>query len=293
MADRQILLPQPVIGGHAFGRNINHDPRSLAFRIPREARPKTVFHDIFVPVLNQKNIGKCVAETGAELLGTERFWPLLSKGLKQTLSRSVDTAEAWTSDLYRELTRDDTFPGIWEPNDTGSDGLTLGKVFVRHSFASGYRHATTIGEADAAIQESPFAIGTLWLADMMTPRKDGTVKVSGAAQGGHEYLCFGRDAERDLWWFRNHWTASWGLKGTFAYDTPGLQKLLKMQGDITVLVPASEAKPEPTPVPQPETPGSVLQPAWGQLEPFMEHPRSYKNQERAVAELQRLKKALQ
>lgn len=287
MADRQILLPQPVIDGHGFGRNINHDPESLRYRVGREAKPKTVSWDIFIPILNQANIGKCVAETGAEYLGSELIWPTLSADLKKTLSTSVDTAEAWTSALYRELTSSDTFPGSWEPDDTGSDGLTLGKVLTKRKLINGYRHVTTIGEADAAIQEGPFAAGTMWLSGMDNPRTDGTVKVSGTVRGGHEYLCFARDAERDLWWFRNHWTPQWGKNGTFAYDTPGLQKLMGMQGDITVFVPLTQPKPEPTPVPVPDTPGTASQPDWAKLEPFLGHPRSYKFQAQAVTELQR------
>jgi hypothetical protein len=293
MADRQILLPQPVIGGRAFGRNINHDPESLRYKIPAQAvTPKSVEWDIFIPILNQADIGKCVAETGAEALGSEIFWKTLPREVQLAISTSVSTAETWTSALYRELTRADTFPGSWEPDDTGSDGLTLAKVLTKRGLINGYQHATTVAEAEAAIQRGPFAAGTIWLADMMTPRADGTLRISGKAVGGHEYLCFKRDAERDLWWFRNHWTARWGLKGTFAYDTPALQKLMSMQGDITSFVPLSAPKPTPTPAPGPATPTTGPQPDWARLDPFLAHPRSYKNQDAAVAELQRLKAAV-
>lgn len=295
MADRQILLPQPVVNGHGFGRNILHDPRSLAFRVGRTAAPKTVFHDIYIPVLNQRNIGKCVAETGAEYLATPQFWGLLSPELKQTLSTSVDTAEDWTLDLYRELTRNDPFPGFFEPDDTGSNGLTLGKILQRRKLINGYRHATSVPEAEAVIQDSPFAIGTIFLSGMETPRPDGTVKVSGTPLGGHEYLCFGRDAERDLWWFRNHWTREWGKDGTFAYDTAGLQLLMDQQGDITVFVPLTEPKPEPTPIPEPAQPPvtpEVSQPDWSQVEPFLAHPRAWTKATKAANEIKRWRTSL-
>jgi hypothetical protein len=297
MADRQILLPQPVVNGHGFGRNILHDPRSIPFRIGRTATPKDVEWDIYIPVLNQANIGKCVAETGAELLGSEVFWKSLPREVQLAISTSVSTAENWTLDLYRELTRNDPFPGSYEPDDTGSNGLTLGKILVKRKLVSGYQHAMSVGEAEAAIQQGPFAIGTMWLSRMETPRPDGTVLVSGTPLGGHEYLCFKRDAARDLWWFRNHWTAAWGLRGTFAYDTPALARLLAMQGDITTFVPITAPKPVPLPVapepaPQPVTPGTPSQPDWGKLEPFLVRPKSYKAQDVAVAELKRWRATL-
>lgn len=296
MADRQILLPQPVVNGHAYGRNINHDPQSIPYRMGRTATPKSVEWDIFIPILNQAAIGKCVAESGAEILGSELFWPTLDATLKARLSTSVDTAEGWTSDLYRELTRYDPFPGAWEPDDTGSNGLTLAKRLKARGLISGYRHALNVGEAEAAIQDGPFALGTMWLSGMETPRPDGTVRVEGSPLGGHEYVCFKRDAERDLWWMRNHWTEDWGLRGTFAYDTPGLQTLMDMQGDITVMVPLTQPAPTPAPVepagpvsPFPVAPGPapVSQPDWDVLEPFLTHPRSWTKAQRAAAELER------
>jgi hypothetical protein len=284
MADRKLQLPNLAVNGHAFGRNINHDPRSLAFRVVREAPAKSVEHDIVIPILNQANIGKCVAETGTEWLGWSEAWKNLPDDLKKQLS-AVDTAETWSSALYRELTASDDFPGQWEPDDTGSDGLTLGKVLTKRGLISGYQHVTTVGEAEAVIQEKPFAIGTVFLANMENPSREGIVKVSGRALGGHEYLCFKRDAVRDLWWFRNHWTADWGLNGCFAYDTAGLETLMAQQGDITVPVLSTQPKPEP--IPAPVTPAGVNQPDWSRLEPFMAHPRSYTKAGVAASELTR------
>jgi hypothetical protein len=297
MADRKILFPQPVVNGHGYGRNINHDPRSIPYRLGATAKPQDVEWDIFIPILNQGQIGKCVAESGAEMLGSEIFWNTLTPELKATISTSVDTAEDWTSALYRELTRDDTFPGSWEPDDTGSDGLTLGKVLKKRGQISGYRHVMSVGESEAAIQGGPFTIGTVWLSGMENTRPDGTVQVKGTTMGGHQYVCFKRDAGRDLWWFRNHWTEGWGLKGTFAYDTPGLQRLMSMQGDITTFVPADQPAPQPAPGPVSPVPDApvtpeVSQPDWEQLEPFMAHPRSYKSAARAADELRRWRATL-
>lgn len=289
MADRKILLPNPVVNGHGFGRNINHDPQSLRYKVGRTATAKSVEHEIVIPILNQANIGKCVAETGGEFLGWEKAWATIPDDLKRVLSK-VSTAEEWTSALYHELTATDDFPGTWEPDDTGSDGLTLGKTLTRWGLISGYQHVTTIGEAEATIQDQPFAIGTIFTEGMENPSREGIVKATGRALGGHEYLCFKRDAQRDLWWFRNHWTLEWGLKGCFAYDTATLQWLMDQQGDITVPILKTQPKPEPTPEPAP-VPG-VNQPDWAKLDPFIAHPRGVKVATAAASELARWKSTL-
>lgn len=289
MADRTILLPNPVINGHGYGRNIRHDPRSLRYKVAETATAKSVEHDIVIPVLDQGEIGKCVAETGAEFLGWSEAWSTIPDDLKRALG-TVDAAERWTSALYHELTASDDFPGTWQPDDTGSDGLTLGKVLQKMGLISGYQHVTTVGEAEATIQKQPFAIGTVFTEGMENPSYEGIVTVSGRLLGGHEYLCFKRDAERDLWWFRNHWRRDWGLNGCFAYDTAGLEKLMAQQGDITVPVLNTQPKPEPTPEPAP-TP-AVSQPDWTRLDPFIAHPRGVKVAQTAAAELTRWRASL-
>jgi hypothetical protein len=290
MADRKLQLPNLVVNGHAFGRNIRHDPRSLRFQVPQEAAAKSVEHDIVIPILDQGQIGKCVAETGAEFLGWSECWALIPDDLKRVLS-TVSTAETWTSALYHELTASDDFPGTWRPDDTGSDGLTLGKVLQKMGLISGYQHVTTIGQAEATIQRQPFAIGSIFTSGMESPSREGIVKVTGKALGGHEYLCFKRDAERDLWWFRNHWTADWGLGGLFAYDSASLQTLMAQQGDITV--PTLLSQPAPTPTPTPTPAPDVNQPDWTQIDPFLTHPRAWSKAMPAATELTRWKGTLQ
>jgi hypothetical protein len=291
MAERTIHFPhRPFVEGRGFGRNIRHDPRSFRYRIGTESTPTTVFWDRHGPILDQGNLGSCVANTGADLLLTGPFWSTVPEDLKATLSDGT-TAETWAVDLYKELTSSDDYPGAWPPDDTGSDGLTLGKVLTRRGLISGYQHAMTVGEAHTAIQAGPFAIGTVWLSNMEDTDANGVVKVAGQVLGGHEYLCFGYDATKDLWWFDNHWTPQWGKNGTFAYTTAALQKLMNQQGDITVMVPATAPAPQPSPEPDP-APVGVNQPDWNQLDPFIAHPRGVKVAQAAAAELNRWKSTL-
>jgi hypothetical protein len=292
MADRTLMIPQVPVLGHGYGRNVRHDPQSFAYRIGETAEPTTVSWERHGPILDQGNVGACVAFTGADLLMTGPFWDTVSTDLQQLL-RDAARSDSWSLDLYRELTRADDYPGAWEPDDTGSDGLTLGKVLTKRGLVNGYRHAMSIGEAHAAIQAGPFAVGTLWLAAMEAPDSRGVVRVAGKPLGGHEYLCFGYDATDDLWWFSNHWTPRWGKDGTFAYDTPSFQKLLGMQGDITIPVPLTAPKPTPVPIPPGPSPiPTTDQPDWNILDPFIHHPRAWTLAKLAASELTRWKGTL-
>ncbi len=69
----------------------------------------------------------------------------------------------------------------------------------------------------------------------------------GSVRGGHEYECFGRDAERDLWWFCNSWGPNWGKNGTFAYDSAAMAAFMARGSDIAQGVPVSAPLPVPTP----------------------------------------------
>lgn len=248
MADRKLQLPEVRVPGRRLGRNINHDPASLRYRVPvpRHVEPATVVWERFGAIMNQGDLGRCVPTAGTGLLQCAPFWNALEPQMRVNLQQPA-FAEQYAIQAYREVTRIDPFEGAWEPDDTGSDGLSLAKLWKQLGLNNGYEHATTVMEAHAAIQKAPFIIGTAWLSGMDQPRTDGTVSVSGTNRGGHEYLCREYDLGRDLWWFDNSWGTSFGVRGRFAYDTPGLQKMMAMQGDITSMVPASAPAPQPTP----------------------------------------------
>lgn len=248
--DVKLRLPEVVVPGRRLGRHIAHDIRSASYRVGRTAAPVSVRHERHVPIYDQGDLGKCVAVTGGGLLGTGPFWPLLPVELQRVLAGTAP-ASVWTTDLYRELTRADPFPGSWEPEDTGSDGNTLGKVLTGRGLTSGWRHVMSIGEAHAAIQQGPLAVGTMWMSGMDNPTREGIVTATGTARGGHEYVCSEYDAARDLWWHDNSWGEEFGLRGRFAYDTPTRQRLMDMQGDVTALVPVTAPAPLPVPPPDP------------------------------------------
>lgn len=248
------------LGG--FGRNINHDPRSWAYRAARKAVapgaagvvPKDVGYEIHIAPLNQGNLGRCVPTAGTAMLATDPFWDTLSKELRAMLTVPA-LAEEFAVQAYRDVTRLDPFSGAWEPDDTGSDGLSLWKLFQARGYVNGSEHVMGIEDAHAALQGTaeqpgrPFPIGIPWLSEMFQPGADGVVKVNGTMQGGHEVLVYRYELARDLWWIRNSWGRSWGHNGDFAIDTPGYLKLMSMQADGTPMVPLTAPPPEPTPQP--------------------------------------------
>ena len=250
MADRRLQLAERP-GRGRLGRNINHDARSLRYLVAApgaKVTPRSVAWERHGPILDQGNLGSCVPNAATGLLMTLGFWQTMGAGLQKVLS-DADLAEQFAVQAYRDVTRADPFEGSWEPDDTGSDGLSIAKLFQGRGLNNGYQHITSVEGAHAAIQKGAFIAGTSWLADMDNPGVDGVVKVSGVSRGGHEYLCREYDLARDLWWFDNSWGLSFGLNGRFAYDTPGLVKLLGMQGDATSMVPVSRPAPVPTPQP--------------------------------------------
>jgi hypothetical protein len=261
------LLPEIVVPGRRLGRHVQHDPRSLAYRVGRTAEPTTVRWERRIPILDQGDLGACTGYATVGVLGTEPFYSLLSwGGVIPALGLTGDYAKS----VYSAATKIDPFDGAWEPDDTGSDGLSVAKVITGYGLISGYRHITSIGEAHAAIQDGPFIVGTLWMSGMDQPNYAGIVKPSGTARGGHEYECLGYHASIDQWEFVNSWSEDFGLAGHFFMDTPSFEWLLGQQGDATPFVPITAPAPQPTPQPD------AAQFPWADVDPWLSSPHWWK-----------------
>jgi hypothetical protein len=237
---RTLRIPEIIVPQHRLGRNINHDPRSLRYKVAPARVDKSVEWTRRVPVFDQGNLGSCTGNAEAGLLGTNPFFDTLPTNL------SID--EALAVKIYSMATQIDPFEGEWPPDDTGSDGLSVSKAAQQMGFISGYVWATSVDEAKTLIQQGPFIIGTEWTSNMDKPNASGVIKnpAGGMIRGGHEYECFKRDASADLWWFYNSWGDSWGKQGTFAYNSAGMAALLARMGDVTQSVPLASPPPEPT-----------------------------------------------
>jgi hypothetical protein len=257
------LLPEIVVPGRRLGRHLNHDPRSLAYRVGRTAEPRTVRWERRIPILDQGNLGACTGYATVGVLGTEPYY--------STLASRVWPWPDLARRIYSDATKIDPFDGEWEPDDTGSDGLSVAKTAKNLGYISGYQHITSIGEAHAAVQDGPFIVGSLWMSgmDQAESRDFGTVEPTGTPRGGHEYECLGYDANLDLWEFANSWSTDYGDDGYFRMTTPSFTWLLGQQGDATPFVPITAPAPQPTPQPETGFP-------WADVEPWLDSPHWWK-----------------
>ena len=240
-----------------LGRHVNHDSRSLRFLVApvvSRATPKSVKWTRHIPPFNQGNLGTCVPNTGWGILGTDPYWGTLPGDVKRVLQNAADIQQNLVLPLYRECTANDPFQGQYEPDDTGSDGLTLAKMLHKRGLISGYQHATSLAACHTAIQAGPFAVGIPWYNGMFYPDSRGVVSISGAMVGGHEIECDEYNLENDLWWFTNSWSSAWGVNGRFAMSSATFQQLLANQGDATFFVPITAPAPTPTDPPGPVSP---------------------------------------
>jgi hypothetical protein len=235
-----------------LGRHVVHDSRSRRFAA-RAADPltlKSVRHAISVPILDQGQLGSCTGHAGVAAVGSGMHWP---NGM------SAQAAHAYAVDLYSAATKLDPWPGEYEPEDTGSDGLSIAKVLQQRGVISGYQHALSLPAALTALAEGPVIVGTTWLDRMFDVGADGHLNVSGSPAGGHEYALDELDVERQRAWIRNSWGEGWGVAGRAWMSWDELGRLLADEGDCTVLVPRTEPAPQPQPAPEPAMPAEDRQ----------------------------------
>jgi hypothetical protein len=251
MADRRLQLPEIVIPSQRLGRHINHDPKSLAYKVePARAAVSVSWHRHVDP-FDQGNLGSCTIQAQLGLLATDPYWDTLPKELQDALAAPNDQVQTeLVYPRYREVTTLDPFDGAWEPDDTGSDGLSSAKVARAHGNISGFKAITSVESAHAAITDGPFMSGLLWMSGMDRPTSEGIVHATGSVRGGHEWEFAGYDATRGLWECWQSW-GNWGKDGRFYISDDDYDKLLRQQGDSTSFVPITQEPPKPKPTDDP------------------------------------------
>jgi hypothetical protein len=228
-----------------LGRHINHDPRSRRFPVRAAGPIESVQHVRHVPVFDQGQLGSCTGNAAVGCLGTGMFFATMD----QREQAIVPLNEQGAVEVYSRATVLDNFDGTYPPDDTGSDGLSVAKVLKADGFISGYSHAFGIDDLLAGLMHTPCIVGTEWTDGMFNPDAEGIIHPTGAAAGGHEYVCDGYDADRELLWFTNSWGTSWAWSGRHAMPVAEFASLLSRDGDATFFVPSDQPAPDPAPVP--------------------------------------------
>lgn len=240
-----------------LGRHINHDARSRRYPVRATEQIESVQHVRHAPVFDQGDLGSCTGNAAVGCLATGTFFGTLSDGEKQTWPLD----ETGAVRVYSLATKLDNFAGAYPPDDTGSDGLSVAKVLAEGGLISGYRHAFSIDALLAGLMSTPCIVGTEWTDDMFTADETGIIHPTGAAAGGHEYVCdqFVREGDHfgsrrwvapfDMLGFTNSWGTSWADEGRHYVSVAEFASLLSRDGDATFFVPSDQAAPEPVPVP--------------------------------------------
>lgn len=244
-----------------LGRHVHHDARSAQPRYAEGVLPRSAIKSVEwtrrIPILDQGQVGSCVPNNGPEFLGTDALGysgvtrieiPKPDARSEFAAGVSWDLDEAFALQLYRLLTRLDTYPGEWEPDDTGSDGLTLAKALKMLGFSDHYTHAFSYHALVSALQKGPVTLGLEWENSMFTTGEDGkiTIDYNSGVAGGHQVFARQFDADNDRVWIDNSWGESFGLDGRGWFQGIELAAHLKRSGDVTV---PHLAAAEPAPVP--------------------------------------------
>lgn len=233
-----------------LGRNVKLDSRSLAYAVqPADVPVTSVRHQQFIPVLDQGNIGSC---TGNAAVSCAYHVPYTAFGAPYWAYAPDETgALAW----YHDNTDNDDYPGTWEPDDTGSDGLTASKMALRAGIITGYQAALDLDSSLQALMDRPGITGIPWYNSMFDAPSSGllTVTPGSGLAGGHE-LCVdeivtadapGNGTSKLLVGGPNSWGSLWGAAGRWYLTADDWWQLRKQQGDVYFWT----AKSQPAPVP--------------------------------------------
>jgi hypothetical protein len=239
------IIPETKVPNRRLGRHVNHDSRSLQYRVAQVDSPVTKAWERKTPILDQGDLGSCTGNAMAGALGTEPFYSTLVSKLNDN-SLTLDEPEAVK--LYSEATVLDGYSGTYLPTDTGSDGLSVAKAAQKFGLITGYTHALSPDDMIAGLQKGPGIVGVNWMTGMDDINSiTAEIKPTGSVRGGHEFEVWKVDLELEQFWFYNSWSSSWGRKGAMFMTISNFEVLLKQNGDATFFTPLNQPAPTPTP----------------------------------------------
>lgn len=195
-----VVVPQlsPLLG-----RQCVQDPRSRGFAMPRtvdQSTWRTKSIRLYDPLINpNQHVGCCT--------GADKAMNANATGVRKLGSARRNYADALTA--YRWASRNDPWPGAWEPEDTGSSGLAACKAGQVLFGLGAYRWI--FNGADGVVQAlmggDSVGVGTWWTDGMFNQDTRGRIEPTGPRVGGHQYRIRGYDAATDeligrCWWGR-------------------------------------------------------------------------------------------
>lgn len=278
MSTDRIEIPEVLVEGRRLGRHVRHDPRSLRypFRAPTIELVSRRWSTDQTPILDQGNLGSCTGNaTVAALLCDNRNPYNMSLTSEQKSALNEELAIR----LYSEATAIDTFPGVYLPDDTGSDGLSVAKAAQNFGYISGYSHAFSLQDVLGALTTAPVILGIMWYEGFDEPARDGKISKTGELRGGHEICLDEIDVANQTVWFRNSWSPYWGVRGRAYMTWDTLTELLHEQGDATVFTSLAAPAPTPIPVPDPIVTSDVDEELYAVTTEWVKHKKAYKPNE--------------
>lgn len=231
-----------------FGRLVAHDSRSKAYALPAGAYA-TAKHQRYAPVFNQGRIGSCTTNAGLGALGTGIF---LTTKVKLALKQhQLDFNDVSALELYRRVTKIDEFRGAYPPDDTGSSGNAVGKLFKQLGLVAGWQHALSLDAALTELTKRPVITGVPWYSSFDRVNANGFIhrKSNARVQGGHEFVVDEINVEAEWVGCTNSWGTGYGQQGHFKMSFKLWEALLRERGDVTAFVPFDSAPEPPKPPP--------------------------------------------
>lgn len=235
-----------------LGRHVHLDSRSKGYAIqPAATLVTSVRHVQHIGVLDQGQIGSCTGNASTSCAYHEPFFAAGSKPWKYSPDEAG--AQAW----YHDNTVNDGYPGVWKPDDTGSDGLTSSKMAKTAGVCTGYQAALDLDSSLQALMTRPGITGIPWFNSMFDVGSDGliTVDTKSGLAGGHELVVDeivaadapGNGTGKLLVGGDNSWNTAWGALGRWYLTGADWWKLRQQQGDVYFWVPGGSPAPTPAP----------------------------------------------
>lgn len=220
-----IPFTDPKLGRHVLWHEESR--QYPARRVSMTERVSTV-HKWYGPLYDQ-TYGSCTINATSSALNTAPNHKPYTRRIPETK----------IIPMYRRVTQIDPFHGTFEPDDTGSNGLSACKVQVEFQHSNRYEWGFGLEHCLDALVLRPGCFGTNWYRGMFRPDANGFIEPTGPIDGGHEWVSVGVDFEEEFVWCVQSW-GKWGIgyaphrhkTGYFKVRFSVLDRLLRENGDF-------------------------------------------------------------